>query len=119
MTTATGPQPTITGAAGQMALRVVRQIRARADAARHGEDGTWRNRDVLRAFLAVADHIVVTVEHPHPDRPRVRVITATAPATHHGMLWAYIAQDAMRRACPDGDIRNTGPHTYTLTLTED
>lgn len=73
-------------------------------------DGEWRNEDVREAMLRVMDMIEFTVV----DR---RTITAKAPHTHNGQIWAYLGGDALRNAFPGhGTLTQTDTYTFTLTI---
>lgn len=102
------------GETARFAVAARRAIEARAQAARLGRDGDWRNLDVRAAFVAVADRIVV-------DTVRPGLITATAPRTHNGRLWAYIGYDALRAVQAThrlgGTITSPDDHTFALAFT--
>lgn len=78
--------------------------------ARRRLDGDWRNEDVREAMLRVIDLIEFAVVDRH-------TITATAPHTHNGRIWAYLGGDALRDAYPGRSaLTRTDDYTFTLTI---
>jgi hypothetical protein len=71
-------------------------------------DGDWRNPDIRDAFVGVLTAITVTADTDG-------VVRADRPDTPAGQVWHYLADEALRRACPDGTITRTGT-TYVLTV---
>ena len=72
--------------------------------------GEWRNEDVREAMLRVMDMITFEVVD-------ARTVTARAPHTHNGRIWAYLGGDALRSAYPGPHtVTRTDDYTFTLTL---
>lgn len=90
--------------------RAERYLIDRADTARAGADGDWRNPDVRAAFLRAIGGISVHMERPG-------VVIATASDTPTGKVWHYVARDALRAAAPDGgEVVAGGTTAYRLTF---
>lgn len=88
----------------------------RKTAACGGHDGEWRNPDVLRAFVATLRIITVTADHAGQ-------VTATAPPTREGRVWAYAGGDALRAARRTvgvtGTVARLDDRTFVLTFDPD
>lgn len=103
------------GADRDIVRKTEQLIAGRADEARTGRDGEWRNLDVRRAFVRTIRGITVHTDGPCQFR-------TVAPDGNHGQMWSYVGGEALDKATRHvpgaGNAVRADEHTFTLTLTD-